>query len=203
MSLVVAMLAPLALLLPAANGVEPVGDVTQAPLAEPHSADAAPNRLALPAESGLPAFDAAESDVFETLATAFRAQTQDQVRIEQRVTIRITPRQAPVQPSMLMDAPASMPAPRRAERDIGQCLPIAGIGGVQAGANNRLTLFMRDRRVVRGELERACTARDFYSGFYVERNSDGQLCVKRDTLRSRSGAACKLSKLKQLVDEGD
>lgn len=203
MSLVVAMLAPLALLLPAASGVEPVGDVTQAPATEAFSAEIPPHRLAMPAEAVLPAFDAADLAVFETLATAFRAQSQDQVRIEQRVTIRITPRQAPVQPSMLMDMPAGMPAPRRAERDIGHCLPIAGIGGVQAGADNRLTLFMRDRRVVRGELERTCTARDFYSGFYVERNSDGQLCVKRDTLRSRSGAACKLSKLRQLVDQGD
>ena len=36
--------------------------------------------------------------------------------------------------------------------------------------------------MVSAALERSCSARDFYSGFYVERNADGQICVKRDTL---------------------
>jgi hypothetical protein len=49
-------------------------------------------------------------------------------------------------------------------------------------------------------LNRACRARDFYSGFYVERASDGRICVDRDTLLSRSGANCKLTRIRQLVD---
>jgi hypothetical protein len=62
---------------------------------------------------------------------------------------------------------------------------------------------MRDRRVVSASLERSCSARDYYSGFYVERNSDGQICVRRDSLLSRSGANCKLTRLRQLVDTGN
>jgi hypothetical protein len=57
--------------------------------------------------------------------------------------------------------------------------------------------------VVSASLERSCSARDYYSGFYIERNSDGQICVRRDSLLSRSGANCKLTRLRQLVDTGN
>ena len=92
------------------------------------------------------------------------------------------------------------PPTRFIERNIGRCVPVSGISGVQPDAGNRLLLFMRDRRVVSAMLERACRARDFYSGFYVERTPDGQLCVDRDTLLSRSGANCKLTRIRQLIE---
>src|SRR3546814_6341601 len=85
------------------------------------------------------------------------------------------------------------------ERKIGKCLPIAGIAGVQPNGSNHLLLFMRDQRLVSAELERACRARDFYLGFYLSRTSDGQLCVDRDTLLSRSGMNCKLTRIRQLI----
>ena len=50
----------------------------------------------------------------------------------------------------------------------------------------------------RAQLEKACSARDFYSGFYVEPSRDGNLCVSRDELQSRSGAKCELSALHRL-----
>ena len=104
---------------------------------------------------------------------------------------------------MLMDLP-QRPLPRRlTERNFGSCLPIAGIAGVEVSNDNRLILYMRDRRVLSAGLERSCSARDYYSGFYVERNSDGQICVKRDSLLSRSGANCKLSRIHQLVEAGN
>ena len=68
-----------------------------------------------------------------------------------------------------------------------------------APEQNRILLFMRDRRVLSAALERACSARDYYSGFYVERNEDGQLCARRDTLQSRAGASCKVAQLNRLV----
>ncbi len=201
MSFVAALLAPLAMLLPAASAVEPVREGAQQPAAV--QSEAPPNRLAVPVEPAMPAFDPAGAMVFRMLADSFRARAQDQVRIEQRMTIRISPRQAPVQPNMLVDLPQRPLAQRQTERDMGRCLPIAGIAGVQVSGAERLILYMRDRRVVSAALERSCSARDFYSGFYVERNSDGQICVKRDTLLSRSGANCKLSKFKQLVEAGN
>ncbi|WP_395394259.1 hypothetical protein WBP07_03295 [Novosphingobium sp. BL-8A] len=123
-----------------------------------------------------------------------------QIRIEQRMTIRISPRMPLPAPPDGED-PISLPqrAPHYAERKIGKCLPIAGIAGVQPDGQRNLLLYMRDRRIISAELERACRAGAFYSGFLLSRSPDGQLCVDRDTLLSRSGSNCKLTRIRQLV----
>lgn len=193
MSFVAALLAPLAMLLPM-----PAALVPEHAERERASGEAPASGLILPAESSFPAFDAT---VFQQIAQSFQAPGQNQVRIEQRMTIRISPRAPlPPQANMMMDLPQRPLPPRMAEREMGRCLPVAGIAGVQVGQGNRLILFMRDRRVISAALERACSARDYYSGFYVERSNDGQICVRRDSLLSRSGANCKLTRLHQLVD---
>jgi hypothetical protein len=60
-------------------------------------------------------------------------------------------------------------------------------------------LYLRDQRIISANLEKACSARDFYSGFYVDQNSDGLLCVDRDKLHSRTGANCEVERMRQLV----
>jgi hypothetical protein len=70
---------------------------------------------------------------------------------------------------------------------------------VQAGEDNRLILFLRNRQIISAALEKACSARDFYSGFYVERAEDGKLCVERDVLRARTGVTCEIDRLYELV----
>ena len=82
----------------------------------------------------------------------------------------------------------------------------AGANGTPATTAQRLGTIlkasrdiMRDARIVSAGLDKGCTARDFYSGFYVARTGDGMMCTGRDKLQSRNGANCKLGKLKQLV----
>lgn len=127
-----------------------------------------------------------------------------QVHIEQRMTIRVSPRGArtPAPPREMLSAPQAG-APRFSERKIGKCLPIAAIAGVEPNGHNKLILFMRDRRMIDVELDRSCHSRAFYSGFYLSRSDDGMVCVDRDTLHSRSGSACKLTRMRQLVAQGD
>lgn len=128
---------------------------------------------------------------------------QHQVRIEQRVIVRISPQPQAARQSMMAELP-QRPVPRRLEeRKMEKCVPIGGIAGVQTGSGNRLLLYLTDRRVVTANLEKACRARDFYSGFYIERNKDGMLCVDRDKLQSRSGANCELKRMRQLVPVSD
>jgi hypothetical protein len=134
------------------------------------------------------------------VSDSFRVPVENQVRIERQITIRIAPRGIAPRPAMF-EIPDRGRPPRIAERRMGKCLPIGGIAGVQVGQDNRLTLFMRDRRTISVGLEKSCRAQDFYSGFYVERSSDGQLCVDRDRLQSRSGANCALTRLRQLIAE--
>ena len=165
----------LALLLPAATGAEPLSGRTPSGIDD-----------SLPLTGGLQ-----------------RVPVAAQVRIEQRITIRIAPRRPAAPPAPAFSLPNRPRTMSVHERHMGKCLPVSSIAGVQVSTDNRLLLYLRDRRVVGASLERACRARDFYSGFYLERHIDGKLCVDRDTLLSRSGANCRISRLRQLVEDGD
>lgn len=142
-----------------------------------------------------------QSDVMLPFTESFRPQNGAQVRIERRVTIRISP-QTPVRNSLVSEAPMSVPQRRVVERKIDDCVPLAGIAGVQS-QDDRLLLYMRNRQLVSARLEKKCSARDFYAGFLVEKSKDGRLCVKRDQLQSRTGSKCKLRSFHRLVEERD
>ena len=125
-----------------------------------------------------------------------------QVRIEQHFSIRITPGSPQVPTDMLVELQQEEVPPRFVERKRGKCLPAGSIAAVDSAQGNRLLLFLRDSRIFTGTLDKSCNARDFYSGFYVERNADGQICVNRERLQARTGASCKLKALRELVAVG-
>lgn len=188
MHLAAAMLAPFLLLVGGARASEHVEDE-----AVPDAADAARAfSKPLPSREGT-----------QWPAGALRSFQPDsawQVRIEQRMTIRIVPRATmPIAPDILSAMPQQGENPRFLERKVGKCLPVSAIAGVQPHGGSSLILHMRDRRMISAELDRTCRARDFYSGFYLAGSSDGMLCVDRDLLQSRSGAHCTLSRLRQLI----
>jgi hypothetical protein len=200
MSYLTILFAPLVIMLPAAGTVESDRDIG----GKSFKAGAEqPTEQLIQSSPADPADQFQEGMPFRLVADAFRAEDANQVRIEERVTIRVSPRPQAARPNMLMDLPSRAVGPRFLERKIGKCLKVGGIAGVQAAGGNQLLLFMRDQRVVSADLERSCRARDFYSGFYLSRSTDGQLCVDRDTLLSRSGANCKLTRMRQLVEPDD
>ncbi len=129
--------------------------------------------------------------------------TVRQVRIEQRVTVRISPARPSERSQLLAQAPQQGLSTRFEERKMDKCLPLDRIAGVQTGSGNRLLLFLRDRRIISINLEKTCLAREFYSGFYVDKNEDGKLCVSRDRLQSRSGAKCQVARMRRLVAVND
>jgi hypothetical protein len=59
---------------------------------------------------------------------------------------------------------------------------------------------LRDRSRVRAMIDDDCSALDFYDGFYVQPDDD-RLCVRRDEIRSRMGASCKIEKFRALVPQ--
>src|SRR6188768_2388446 len=189
MHALVVILSPLALLLPAAAGELPARR-------DDGAVGEAAERENLPK-----GFDALPSEPFEVLQQARRPQEFGQVRIEQRVVIRISPSSPAAREQMLADLTRQNSSRTSyQEEKLSGCIAISSIAGVQpAPAQNRLLLFMRDRRVLSAALERACNARDYYAGFYIERSEDGQLCAKRDLLQSRAGASCKVAQLNRLV----
>jgi len=137
-------------------------------------------------------------DEAKRLEALYASPIHRQVRIEQRVIIRIAPASRAPRSNLMADQLGTRTQQRYEERKMDDCIAVKDISGVQPGSGNRLVLFMNDR-LVSARLDKTCRARDFYSGFYVERNEDGKICVARDKLQSRSGANCELTRLRELV----
>ena len=122
-----------------------------------------------------------------------------QVRIERRVILRISPARAAPRHALTATEQTQRNV-RIVERDAGKCLESARIGAV-ADRGDRLLLFMRDRRTIAARLEKGCSPRDFYRGAYMERSEDGRMCVARDRLMSRAGTKCQVAKFTELLVE--
>ncbi len=189
MNSLVVFLTPFALLLPALPAGSPIG---AAPSDE--AAAAKPEE-----EKSAGEFSVAPAAPLRLLEEARRAPLANQVRIEQRVIIRIAPssRQRALRSFAELDARADA----FKEVKLGDCVPINMIAAATPH-EGRLMLFMRDNRILSARLERSCNPEDFYSGFYVERR-DGQLCERRDRLQSRAGASCRVTRLNRLVADRD
>ena len=191
MNSLVTLFSPLALLLPAAAAELPGRSL------EPQVAHVTVHGERPAMGLGLTPVEA--FDPFE----AAREPVERQVRIEQRVIIRIAPSSPATRERMVTQLQRQSSATRFEEEKIDDCVPIGSIAGVQPARENRLLLFMRDRRILTAALERACRAEDFYAGFYIERSEDGQLCTRRDRLQSRAGASCRVDQLNRLVAADD
>lgn len=127
--------------------------------------------------------------------TGFNAQFQ--ARIEQRVIIRF-----PNQPV----TPATGRGDNRKaiiynEEKIGKCLLMDRLIASRPGPKNSLELVTRERQLIRAYLGDGCLAREFYAGAYVERSTDGKLCIDRDLLHARTGAKCEIDRFRLLVPE--
>lgn len=139
----------------------------------------------------------------DPLSALRERQVARQVRIEQRVVVRVSPHPMGHRQELASQALEREIASRYQEKRIGKCIPLEGIAKVQTGGGNRLVLFLRDARMISVSLAKSCHSRDFYSGFYVERHQDGRLCVERDQLQARTGAKCEIERLRQLVETDD
>ena len=189
MNPIAAALSPILLLLPALG-----------PVLGGAAADREPVRQGPQSKVPLPQVsDGRLPGALQSLEEMIDPEPARQVRIEQRVIIRISPGAAGTREQSMAALPRRQLREQFQEERYKDCVPISTIVGVEPGPNNRLVLFMSDRRVLTAELERTCNARDFYSGFYIERNEDGRLCSGRDDLQSRAGSSCGVAHLYRLV----
>lgn len=187
------LFAPIALLLPL--GLQGMGEPDRASVLDgqvhQQSREAEARVSALPLSEQAPAW----SPIFDGVGPS----TNEQVRIERGIILRISPAPGPARRNFTAELQNARPM-RVVERAAGDCIDSARVGGV-ADRGEHLLLFMRDRRTFAARLEKGCSPRDFYRGFYMERSEDGKICVKRDRLMSRSGAKCRVEKFSELVLE--
>lgn len=127
--------------------------------------------------------------------------TNWQLVIEQRLTIRVPARRTP-----LVNFSASPEAsPRTApqpitwkEKKAPKCLAMKSVVGMQVQRDS-IDILTRQNQRIRALLNRGCRPLDFYSGFYMQANKDGQLCADRDLIHARSGAECEIDKFRLMV----
>src|SRR5690606_10417266 len=130
MNAFVVFLSPLALLLPA---------VASESLADSEASQAA---MAVEPTGVSHGFDAATKEPFEVLRRARQIPRAGQVRIEQRVIVRITPSSPAARQEMMADLAGRASSASFREERLRGCVPLSGIVGVQpAPEQNRLLLF--------------------------------------------------------------
>jgi hypothetical protein len=93
----------------------------------------------------------------------------------------------------------SPPVPIRWKESKGpKCVPWRMLAGAAVMAPASVDFVLRDNRRIRAKLDSSCPALDYYRGFYVTPNPDGQICADRDIIRSRMGGECGIDKFRSL-----
>ena len=106
-----------------------------------------------------------------------------------------------VERQMILRVPVR-PYPRmnfRWEEEKGpKCFPVQAIAGAMLSGPDSIDIVLRNRQRMRAKLDNDCEGLDFYGGLYLQ-TEDGQLCTKRDAIRSRMGGTCRIEKFRTLV----
>lgn len=79
-----------------------------------------------------------------------------------------------------------------------KCIPADRIAGAILSGPASIDFLLRDRTRVRAEMDSECPALDFYDGFYLQPD-DERICAKRETIRNRVGASCRIERFRTLV----
>ena len=79
-----------------------------------------------------------------------------------------------------------------------KCLAAADIAGAMLAGQDSIDFVLHNRQRIRAQIDDDCTALDFYAGFYVQPEDD-RLCARRDEIRSRMGASCRIERFRTLV----
>jgi hypothetical protein len=79
-----------------------------------------------------------------------------------------------------------------------KCYSINSVAGVVINQRDSIDLVMKNGTFARAKLEKGCAAIEFTSGLYINPTKDGRMCEDRDSIHSRNGATCEISKFKSL-----
>lgn len=80
-----------------------------------------------------------------------------------------------------------------------KCVPLASLAGAAIVTGNAVDFILRGGQRMRARFSSGCPALDYYSGFYIVPNPDGQVCADRDVIRSRAGGECAIDRMRSLT----
>lgn len=118
------------------------------------------------------------------------------VRIQQHIIVRVPRVSLPRQP---IAYPAPLPPISWTERRAAECVPVQTLAGASVTRSDSVDLLLAGGKRMRARFNADCPTIDFYAGLYVRPASDGQLCARRDSVRSRSGGECRIETFSALV----
>ncbi|MEO6581492.1 MAG: hypothetical protein ABIN68_01635 [Sphingomicrobium sp.] len=78
-----------------------------------------------------------------------------------------------------------------------KCVATSEIRGALLSGTDHVDLLLTDQRRMRARFDDDCPALDFYNGFYLT-TADQKVCVRRDSIRSRIGASCRIERFRKL-----
>lgn len=78
-----------------------------------------------------------------------------------------------------------------------KCVAASDIRGALLSGMDHIDLLMTDRQRMRVTFDDDCPALDFYGEFYLT-TEDHRVCVRRDSVRSRIGASCRIERFRKL-----
>ena len=111
-----------------------------------------------------------------------------QLVVREQIVVRVRARGAP---------PPSAPVRWKEGKGV-KCVPARAILGAAMPSQDSVDLILRDSRRIRARLDSSCPALDYYYGFYITPNADGQICADRDRIRSRMGGQCGIDRFRAL-----
>lgn len=121
-----------------------------------------------------------------------------EVTIQQRLIVRI-PRLPLGRAPIAASAAAPPPPIRWVEKKSDKCVPVQTLAAASIAGADSVDLLLNGGKRLRARFGNDCRALDFYSGFYLRMNGDGNVCARRDSIRSRSGGECRIESFRALV----
>jgi hypothetical protein len=112
-------------------------------------------------------------------------------------------RRVVIRDEVIFKIPVRPISPRRidwAEKKGPKCIDADRVAGALLSGPSSIDFILHDRRRVRAMMDDECPALDFYQGFYLQPD-DERICAKRETIRSRVGAQCRIEKFRLLVPQ--
>ncbi|MET4897031.1 hypothetical protein RN629_07645 [Sphingomonadaceae bacterium jetA1] len=111
-----------------------------------------------------------------------------QMMVRERIVVRV-PREAP---------PISTPNHWK-ERKGPRCIAAQQLAGALPAEDGAVDIVLTGGKRVRARLAKACRQIYYYATFYIRPGSDGQICARRDPIRTRAGGTCEIERFRSLL----
>lgn len=114
-----------------------------------------------------------------------------QLVVRERIIVRVPARPLAIVPARL----------KWKEKRGPRCVTMASVGGAAVVERKSVDLMLKGGQRVRAQFESSCPALDYYSGFYIIPSADARICADRDSIHTRAGGECQITRFRRLIAE--